>query len=159
LLLDRDPHQPDLLLAGSRGWLFEETHTLIHQLRLTDRVRWIDSPVDEDLVALYNAAIVFALPSHYEGFGLTVLEAMACGTPTIISDRGSLPEIAGGASLVIDPDDPVSLADALDQTLGDDRLRHDLRKKGLARVKEFSWDRCARETLAVYRRVLGVNDR
>ncbi len=159
LLLDRDPHQPDLLLAGSRGWLFEETRALIHQLRLTDRVRWIDSPVNADLVALYNAAMVFALPSHYEGFGLTVLEAMACGTPTIISDRGSLPEIAGGASLIIDPDDPVSLADALGQALGDDHLRQDLRQRGLARVKEFSWDRCARETLAAYHRVLGVNDR
>jgi glycosyltransferase involved in cell wall biosynthesis len=154
-LLDRDTRQPDLLLAGSRGWLFDETRTLIDQLRLTDRVRWIDSPGEEDLVAVYNAAAVFVLPSHYEGFGLTVLEAMACGTPTIISDRGSLPEIAGGASFIVDPDDPVELADRLSEVLGDDRLRDSLHHRGLARVRDFSWERCARETLAVYNQVLG----
>jgi glycosyltransferase involved in cell wall biosynthesis len=158
LLLDRvrvNDVNPDLILAGSRGWLFDETRALIAELHLTDRVRWIDSPPDADLVALYNLAAVFVLPSHYEGFGLTVLEAMACGTPAIISDRGSLPEIAGGAALEIDPDDPAELADAIERVLKDSALQHDLRHQGLKRVKEFSWERCARETLAVYHRVLG----
>jgi glycosyltransferase involved in cell wall biosynthesis len=155
-LLDRcaGASSPDLILAGSRGWLFDETRAAIDQLQLSDRVRWIDAPKDEDLVALYNAASVFALPSHYEGFGLTVLEAMACGAPTIISDRGSLPEIAGGASLVIDPDDPSGLADALARVLDDVELQRELRNKGLQRVKEFSWERCTREVVSVYRRVI-----
>ncbi len=159
-LLDRhtDAPSPDLILAGSRGWLFDETRAAIDQLQLSDRVRWIDAPEDEDLVALYNAASVFALPSHYEGFGLTVLEAMACGTPTIISDRGSLPEIAGGASLMIDPDDPIGLADALERVLDDVDLQRELRNKGLQRVKEFSWERCACEVVSVYHRVMSQRD-
>jgi glycosyltransferase involved in cell wall biosynthesis len=155
LLLDGSTTIPDLILAGSRGWLFDETRALIDQLRLTDRVRWIDSPPDTDLAALYNLAAVFVLPSYYEGFGLTVLEAMACGAAVIISDRGSLPEIAGGAALEIDPDDAVELAEAIERVLNDDALQHELRHKGLDRVKEFSWERCAHETLTVYQHVLG----
>lgn len=156
LLLDRDPRSPDLLLAGSRGWLFDETRALIDRLRLIERVRWIDSPPDNDLAVLYNAATAFVLPSHYEGFGLTVLEAMACGAPCVISDRGSLPEIAGGAAVEIDPDDVVELAEALAGVLNDVQLQQQLRHKGFERVQEFSWERCARETLAIYHRVLGV---
>ena len=156
LLLDRLAEIPDLILAGSRGWLFDETRALIAELRLIDRVRWIDSPPEADLVALYNLATVFVLPSFYEGFGLTVLEAMACGAPAIISDRGSLPEIAGGAALEIDPDDPAELAETIERVLNDAALQHELRHKGLERVKEFSWKRCARETLAVYQQVLGT---
>ena len=154
LLLDRASDQPDLLLAGSRGWLFDDTRALVEQLRLADHVRWIEAPVEADLVARYNAATVFVLPSHFEGFGLTVLEAMACGAPAIISGRGSLPEIAGGAALVIDPDDPERLADTLERVLTDESLQSELRNNGLARVKEFSWERCARETLMVYDKVL-----
>jgi glycosyltransferase involved in cell wall biosynthesis len=159
LLLDRggvNQANPDLILAGSRGWLFDETRALIDQLRLTDRVRWIDAPPEADLAALYNLATVFVLPSFYEGFGLTVLEAMACGAPAIISDRGSLPEIAGGAALEIDPDDPEELARTIERVLHDPALQHELRHKGLDRVKEFSWERCARETLAVYQRVAAI---
>ncbi len=160
LLLDRagaNEVNPDLILAGSRGWLFDKTRALLAELRLTDRVRWIDSPPEADLAALYNLATLFVLPSYYEGFGLTVLEAMACGAPTIISDRGSLPEIAGGAALEIDPDDPSKLADAIERVLNDSALQRELRHKGPERVKEFSWERCARETLAVYHRVLGCS--
>jgi glycosyltransferase involved in cell wall biosynthesis len=154
LLRDRDLHAPDLILAGSRGWLFDETRALIDELRLNDHVRWIDTPPDGDLAVLYAAASVFVLPSHYEGFGLTVLEAMACGAPCVISDRGSLPEIAGDAAKEIDPDDVMELAEALAGVLNDVQLQQQLRRKGFARAAEFSWERCARETLDVYRRVL-----
>ncbi len=157
LLLDHDPRSPDLILAGSRGWLFDETRALIDELRLSDRVHWIDSPPDRDLAALYSAASVFVLPSQYEGFGLTVLEAMACGAPCIISDRGSLPEVAGGAALEIDPDDVGELAESIAGVLHDRHVQQQLRSKGLERATEFSWERCARETLAVYRRVLGAD--
>jgi glycosyltransferase involved in cell wall biosynthesis len=154
LLRDHDSRAPDLILAGSRGWLFDETRALIDELHLSGHVRWIDSPPDHDLAALYAAASVFVLPSHYEGFGLTVLEAMACGAPCLISDRGSLPEIAGGAAQEVDPDDVAELATAMARVLDDVQLQQQLRDKGLARVGDFSWERCARETLDVYRRVL-----
>jgi glycosyltransferase involved in cell wall biosynthesis len=156
LLRDRDPRSPDLILAGSRGWLFDETRALLDELRLSEHVRWIESPPDGDLAALYNAATIFVLPSHYEGFGLTLLEAMACGVPCIVSDRGSLPEIAGGAAQEVDPDNIPELAEAMAGVLHDAQLQRRLRHKGLERAAEFSWERCARETLKVYEQVLGV---
>jgi glycosyltransferase involved in cell wall biosynthesis len=152
-LLDRTHDPIDLILAGARGWLFEETRALIDQLQLTNRVRLSEAPTDSDLVALYNLATVYVQPSFYEGFGLTVLEAMACGAPCLISDRGSLPEIASDAALTIDPDDPPLLSGSLERLLADDQLRADLQRKGFERVKEFSWERCVRETSEVYQRV------
>jgi glycosyltransferase involved in cell wall biosynthesis len=154
LLVDRDASAPSLVIAGRRGWLFDETLDHARQLGLRERVIFLDAPQDEDMVALYNGAIALVLPSHYEGFGLPVLEAMACGTPTIISNRGSLPEIAGDASLVVDPDDAGALAGALDSVWRDPRLRAALHQKGLARAATFTWERCARETLAAYQSVL-----
>jgi len=154
VLVDRDAAAPTFVLAGRRGWLFDETLAQVERLGLRQRVIFLDAPADADMTALYNGATALALPSHYEGFGLPVLEAMACGTPVIISNRGSLPEIAGEAALVVDPDDAAALSSALARVWRDPGLRAALRKKGLARATEFSWERCARETLGVYKRVL-----
>ena len=96
------------------------------------------------------------MPSHYEGFGLTALEAMACGTPPIISNRASLPEVAGDAGLQIDPDDPAALAGALRALLTDDTLHAELRARGLARAKTFNWNRTAAAALKVYRKVAAL---
>ena len=104
--------------------------------------------------AIYNGARVLALPSHYEGFGLTALEAMACGTPTVVSDRGSLPEVVGDTGLLVDPDDPEDIADALRQMLTDSDQHARSRAAGLARAAAFTWRKTAETVLAVYRRVL-----
>ena len=109
---------------------------------------------DEDLPAVYAGAQTFVLPSLYEGFGLPVLEAMACGTPVICSNTSSLPEVAGDAALLIDPADSGSLAAGLQRVLRDGALREQLCARGLCQAERFSWERTARETLAVYRQLM-----
>ena len=106
------------------------------------------------LIQIYNGAGLLIIPSFYEGFGLPALEAMACGTPVVVSDRGSLPEIVGEAGMLIDPENPEALAAAMDRGLYDERLRADLVEKGRNRVASFSWQETARQTLQVYRQVL-----
>jgi len=105
---------------------------------------------EEDLPALYSAATFFVYPSQYEGFGLPVLEAMACGTPVITSNISSLPELAGNAALLIDPTNPAELAAVMRYLCNEPTLRADLQARGLAQVKQFSWAKTARQTLAVY---------
>lgn len=152
-LCDGKPSTPMLVLAGRRGWLYDEIFEQIDQLKLAGRVRFLENLSNEDWVALYSMAALLILPSFYEGFGLTVLEAMACGTPVVCSDRGSLPEVAGGAALLINPDDLDGLTGAMEHVLEDESLRARMRERGLANVKRFSWEKTARETLALYRRL------
>jgi glycosyltransferase involved in cell wall biosynthesis len=108
---------------------------------------------EDDLLALYQSADVFAYPSLYEGFGLPLLEAMACGVPVVCSNRASLPEVAGDAALLVDPTDEPAIAAALVRALHDDDLRREMVAKGLRRAREFTWDRAARNLLSVYREV------
>lgn len=145
---------PLLVLVGNRGWLFEETLMMIKDLGLEQPVRVIENLPAADLPAVYNGAGVFVLPSHYEGFGFPVLEAMGCGAPCVIAARASLPELAGDAALAVDPDDEAALSQALERALTDSGLRAELKRKGLERVKHFTWEKTARETLALYQRVL-----
>jgi glycosyltransferase involved in cell wall biosynthesis len=144
-----------LAIAGQPAWRYEGDDALIDRLGLRERVRFLGYVPDEDLPALYSAASVFAFPSLYEGFGLPVLEAMACGAPVVTSNGSALAEVAGGAALLIDPRDADALADAIVRLLTDDSLHEELRARGLARAAEFSWERTARETLAIYHAVAG----
>jgi alpha-1,3-rhamnosyl/mannosyltransferase len=105
---------------------------------------------DEDLPALYSAASLFAFPSLYEGFGLPVLEAMACGTPVVCSNVSSLPEVAGDAALLVDPNAIEPMAEAMRRVLDESDLQEELRARGLAQAATFSWDRTAAETHKVY---------
>jgi glycosyltransferase involved in cell wall biosynthesis len=148
------PAAPPLVLAGRRGWLFDQTQALISDLKLEERVHLLKEFPAADLPALYTGASVFVLPSHYEGFGLPVLEAMACGTPVVIADRASLPEIAGEAALRVDPDDPASIAAAVERALYEADCRQNLVARGFEQVRQFSWRRTVEQTLAVYHRLL-----
>jgi glycosyltransferase involved in cell wall biosynthesis len=109
---------------------------------------------DADLPALHSGAALFCFPSLYEGFGLPPLEAMACGTPVVCSNAASLPEVVGDAALTVDPTDVEGLAVAMHRVLSDPDLAAELHARGLARARTFTWERTARETVAVYRRVL-----
>jgi glycosyltransferase involved in cell wall biosynthesis len=154
-LRKRLPDAPPLVLVGRRGWLFDATASLMRDLGLEQHVRFFEELPAADLPALYNGAGLFVLPSHYEGFGFPVLEAMGCGAPVVVSDRASLPEVGGDAALTVDPDDPDALAEALRQVLTDSALREAMRAKGLERVKQFTWQKTVQETLALYEQVLG----
>jgi glycosyltransferase involved in cell wall biosynthesis len=151
---------PDLLLAlvGRRGWLYESTFATIEQLGLGPAVRSIEDATDADLVPLFDGATTFAYPSLYEGFGLPALEALARGVPTVVAETSSLPEVVGDAALLHPPGDHEALATALLRLVEDGALRAELRRRGPERAGGFSWERSARETLAVYREVIGGQD-
>jgi glycosyltransferase involved in cell wall biosynthesis len=143
-----------LAIAGAQGWLTERVQETVVSLHLEDCVRFLGAVSVEELMYLYNAARVFALPSYYEGFGLPPLEAMACGTPVLVSNTSSLPEVVGDAARLVDPNDPEEWSVALWRILSDEDLHGEMRKKGLVRAATFSWQRAARETLDVYRKLV-----
>jgi len=143
-----------LVIVGARKWKFSPIFETVQRLGLQSHVHFTGYVEEEDLPALYNGAELFVFPSLYEGFGLPVLEAMACGTPVITSNSSSLPEVAGDAALLIDPYDVDAIAGAMKQVLSDPALASTMRKKGLDRAQQFTWERTARETLAVYEQVL-----
>ena len=105
---------------------------------------------DEDLVALYNKAIVFAMPSFYEGFGLPILEAMSCGCPVITSRTGSIPEIGENAAFYVNPHDTEDIANGIKKIFFDKNIQEDLSSKGLEQAKKFSWEKTAKETAEIY---------
>jgi glycosyltransferase involved in cell wall biosynthesis len=154
LLLDAEGTTAPLVMVGGKGWLYDEVFERVEELRLTKRVRFLHSVPDTDMPGLYNAASVLTTPSFYEGFGFPALEAMACGTPAVVSDRASLPEVVGEAGLLVNPDDPEDIAQALARVLTEGPLREQLREKGLAQAARFTWEKAARETLTVYQSVL-----
>jgi glycosyltransferase involved in cell wall biosynthesis len=143
-----------LVIAGKKGWYTDRLYDQIERLELKDHITVTGHVPDEDLPALYNAAEVLAFPSRYKGFGLPVLEAMACGTPVVCSSSSSLPEVAGDAALFVPPDDPQALCSALHQLLENEALRRQMREKGLAQAARFSWEETARKTSTVYRNVI-----
>jgi len=150
--------QPDfpykLVHVGPKGWMFGTLFAQVEQLGLVNDVIFLGHIPLEDLVLLYNAASLFVYPSLYEGFGLPVLEAMSCGCPVITSNTSSLPEVTGTAAILIDPTETESIARAMIEVLFHEELSQKLRIAGLERAKLFSWERCAQQTLEVYRAVL-----
>jgi len=140
-----------LVITGNDNGSAGEIRACANSSGLEKTVRLPGYVAREELPALYAGAFVYVTPSLFEGFGLTVLEAMAFHTPVVISDRASLPEVAGDAALIVDPESPDRIADAVYRVAADPELRQELVNRGLRRVEEFSWERTARLTLEAYR--------
>jgi len=143
----------NLAIAGGKGWLFDSIFAEVKRLDLEGRVKFIGFVDEADLPALYSAATVFAYPSLYEGFGLPVLEAMACGAPVIASNVSSLPEVVGDAGLLVDPLDVDAIAAGLIGLLQDASARDAYLRAGLQRAAQFTWEKAARQLLSVYDRL------
>lgn len=145
--------QYPLAIIWSSSALVDGIAQQIAALGIADNVRSLHRVSDEALVQLYNAATLFVFPSFQEGFGLPVLEAMACGTPVVASDNSSIPEVAGQAAVLVPASDTQALTAALARVLTDARLQRQMKTDGLAQAALFSWERCARETIALYSRL------
>jgi glycosyltransferase involved in cell wall biosynthesis len=146
------PHQ--LVVTGAKGWGESRIAPLVKDLGIEGSVTFTGFIADDDLTHLYREADFFVYPSLYEGFGLPVLESMACGTPVLTSNSSSIPEVAGDAALLVDPQSESELSSAILKLAGDEGLRLSMRGKGLAQAGKFSWERTVCETLSIYEEVL-----
>ncbi len=144
-----------LILVGGKGWIYDDIFNTIDALDLRDHVRHLSGIFDEQLAHLYHAAAVLVTPSHYEGFGLPALEAMNCGCPALVSNRGSLPEIVGPNGMMVDdPDNVDKWAQMLHRVLTDSDLREEMVVNGRLHAATFSWQKAAQQTIELYRRFL-----
>ena len=148
---------PQIVLVGKCAWLYDETLRTIKELGLSNSVVLTGYVPETDLPALYSGALCFVYPSYFEGFGLPPLEAMKCGTPVIVGNKTSLPEVVGEAGVLVDPFDVDDIASAIARVIGDSNFRSQLRAKGLERSRLFDWRETARQTLAIYRKAAGVD--
>lgn len=146
------PHR--LVLVGASGWDIDDFRKEIARLEMEEAVIFTGYVPTEDLPGLFSLATLFVFPSLYEGFGLPPLEAMACGTPVLSSNRSSLPEICADAACLVDPEDVDDLAHGLATLLSEPERRRELSSRGLERARDFSWRRAAEQTAAIYQRVL-----
>lgn len=155
ICIDRRPDRPyRLVIAGARGWRDGDIFTTVRDLRLSDHVLFAGRVGQYDLRWLYNACRFYVNPSLYEGFGLPLLEAMACGAACIASASSSLPEIGGDAAIYVPPLDPVAWADTIESLWDDQQRCEELGRSAMARAARFSWHQAAQATLAMYRRVV-----
>lgn len=143
-----DKRRISLVIAGQKGWMSDEIYKLPKKLGIENRVKFLGYVPDEKLPKLYAGAIALVFPSLFEGFGLPILEAQACGCPVITSNISSMPEIAGKGAILVDPYDIDDIVKGMNRIMNHE-LRIKLRKAGLENIKRFSWEKCARETLQV----------
>lgn len=144
-----------LVIAGKKSYRWEECIETFERLERREVAQYLGFVPDEDMPGLFSGAELFLFPSHFEGFGHPVLEAMNCGIPVVAGNRGSLPEVAGGCALLVNPEAPRDIADATLHLLQDEKTRREFIEKGRRRASEFSWRRTAEQTLALYRELVG----
>lgn len=155
LILENNLNDVYLVLVGAKGWLYDEIFKTVQSYpQLQNRVICTGYVDDKDLSSIYSGATAFIYPSLYEGFGLPPLEAMQCGLPVITSNTSSLPEVVGDAGIIVDPKDEDSLCQAMLTLLSNGKLRTNLKQKGLERAKQFSWSKCADETIEIYKKIV-----
>jgi len=154
LLKQKHKIEHHLVLIGKQGWHYEPIFAAIENSPWNHQIHHLDYLSDELVALFYAKADAFVYPSYYEGFGLPVLEAMTLGTPVITANTSSLPEVAGEAAILVDPNDPTSLAEAILKVLSDSQLRGELVDKGKERAKLYTWERTAKETLKAYKSLL-----
>ncbi len=147
---DRDLKKYQLVVAGAKGYKSDRIFKEIKYLKLSKQVKYIGYVSHNQKMELLKKATCFVFPSRYEGFGLPVLEAMKLGTPVITSNVSSIPEITGKAALLVNPEKEIELVDAMVSLLGNKKLQNKLQKEGKEQAKQFSWDKCAQETVKVY---------
>lgn len=155
-LIEAFSHLPErydfeLVIAGGRGWMYDEIYAAPQKFGVSAAVRFIGFVPDSDLPALYSLAELVAYPSLYEGFGLPVLEAMACGAAVVTSNNSSLPEVAGDAAILIDARNVQELTFAMQRVLEDSQTRDTMRQKGLTQAEKFSWQKSAEQLCAAFR--------
>jgi len=143
-----------MLIAGKPGWLAGDIKHMVRDLQLASDVKFSGYVIGDELVPLFKNAEFFVLPSLYEGFGTTILEAFATGTPAIITNAGSAPEISNGAAKLVNPIDTKEISEAMIEFASDEELRNDFRQKGLIHVKNFDWTKTAKETLEIYKKTV-----
>ncbi len=143
-----------MLIAGKPGWLASDIKHMVKDLQLVRDVKFSGYVIGDELVPIFKNAEFFVLPSLYEGFGTTILEAFATGTPAIVTNAGSAPEIAGGAAKLVNPIDTKEIAQAMIEFANDEDMRDDFRQKGLRRAHDFDWQKTAKETLDIYKKIV-----
>ncbi len=139
-----------LVSVGDMRWDYAREMALVTELGLKDDIQFTGWVEQEELPAIYSLAELFLFPSYYEGFGIPILEAMACGCPVVTANTGACPEVAGGAAALVDPDDPGDIANSVLQLIKDKNMQDNLVRNGLKRVEAFSWDKAAKETINVF---------
>lgn len=152
--LHRNGHDVDLVIAGGKGWLEDELYKTIDMLGLQQRVHLIGYADELDIPALYSASICSAFVSLYEGFGLPILESMACGTPVITSNISSMPEVAGHAAITVDPTNVNAISDGIERIITETRYRDELTQRGFSHIQQFTWEKSVQTLLNVYDQIL-----
>lgn len=157
ILYSKNKIKYPLVIVGGKGWKNEPLYQRVKELKIEDKLIFTGYVSDSDLPLFYNAATVFVYPSLYEGFGIPVIEAMACGVPVVTSNVSSLPEVAGDAAILVNPEDPEEIASAIHKIVTDKVLYESLREKGFSQASKFTWAACAKKTLEAIHYVLDEN--